>query len=841
MKIGFPVAESMVDESDQLSIVGADGTPIPVDFDVLSRWPDKSVRWVLSTFTAPNEKSSETELSLAIKADDREPADALALTIDEQPTHLEISHGNCALRISTNEQSLFPEVTRNGVEILSTASTMNCLDSDGRPFELVNRCFKIIKKHRLSCEFSVESTLKNAAGQNIHLNLRYKYLTQGILDLDIEIHNPARAQHSRGLWDLGDPKSVLFKSLNLNLVSTAHDTCEIQCEIAREWTTMPADSNALLFQASSGGERWDSVNHCDSQGKVQNRFKGYQLSINDKEVLKGLHAEPTVRILHQQQTSYTLTMPEFWQNFPASIEHTPEALSLGIFPQAHGTPYELQGGEKKTKKIVLSFADDDLEWTHRLATVRMNSDDVIGTNTLRYARNHSNQTAYDKLLHHTLCEKNGIKAKREIIDEYGWRNYGEIYADHEALYHEGEEPFISHYNNQYDPIYGFARQYLLTGDSRWFNLMHDLARHVLDIDIYHTIEDRAEYNNGLFWHTDHYLKAHTASHRTYSQHHYAKDWEGPMGGGPGSEHCYTSGLALYYSLTGDQRAKRAVIKLQQWITFFYEGNGSLLNFFFLLVKRDSKNLLNILRGKNTYRYLYPFDRGVGNYLRALLDCYELDCEKTYIDRVEKIISDTFGPNDDIEERSLENSEENWYYTVFLQEVIRYLDVKRHRNEFDDNFIYAREALLHYASWMLKNETPYLSDPDKLKYANHTWVAQEARKTCIFYAAYRYSIDDREPFRSRAIYFHDYIVEQLQNEPTAAFARIQILLMQCHGPHQLIDTPTDPYPMPPLQNCPPVSAHYSASSFAGCLGRRFYSAVSTFRPGKEINWIKARVA
>ncbi len=44
---------------------------------------------------------------------------------------------------------------------------------------------------------------------------------------------------------------------------------------------------------------------------------------------------------------------------------------------------------------------------------------------------------------------------------------------------------------------------------------NDLARHVSDIDIYHTSEDQAKYNNGLFWHTYHYVDAGKSTHRSY--------------------------------------------------------------------------------------------------------------------------------------------------------------------------------------------------------------------------------------------------------------------------------------------------------------------------------------
>ena len=61
-------------------------------------------------------------------------------------------------------------------------------------------------------------------------------------------------------------------------------------------------------------------------------------------------------------------------------------------------------------------------------------------------------------------------SKREVIDEYGWRNFGDIYADHEAVNHDGPDKFISHYNNQYDFIYGAAVHFLRSGDRRWFRV-----------------------------------------------------------------------------------------------------------------------------------------------------------------------------------------------------------------------------------------------------------------------------------------------------------------------------------------------------------------------------------
>ena len=81
-----------------------------------------------------------------------------------------------------------------------------------------------------------------------------------------------------------------------------------------------------------------------------------------------------------------------------------------------------------------------------------------------------------------------------------------------------------------------------SGDVRWYQLMRDLARHVIDIDIYHTQEDRPAYNGGLFWHTDHYTDAATATHRSYSRANRDTQGGSRYGGGPSNEHNYTTGL-----------------------------------------------------------------------------------------------------------------------------------------------------------------------------------------------------------------------------------------------------------------------------------------------------------
>ena len=41
--------------------------------------------------------------------------------------------------------------------------------------------------------------------------------------------------------------------------------------------------------------------------------------------------------------------------------------------------------------------------------------------------------AYERLVETAIEGAESFVAKREIIDEFGWRHYGDIYGDHEAV------------------------------------------------------------------------------------------------------------------------------------------------------------------------------------------------------------------------------------------------------------------------------------------------------------------------------------------------------------------------------------------------------------------------
>jgi hypothetical protein len=356
-------------------------------------------------------------------------------------------------------------------------------------------------------------------------------------------------------------------------------------------------------------------------------------------------------------------------------------------------------------------------------------------------------------------------AKRERIDEYGWRHFGDLYADHE----NGTEPLltrVSHYNNQYDAVAGLITQALRTGDPRWWVLADDLANHVARIDIYWTDEDKAAYSGGLFWHTTHYLEAGRSTHRTYPRA------PGVSGGGPSNEHCYSTGLLLHYYLTGATLSAAAVKRLADWMIATDDGARAPLPLRWLSHARTG-----YASATNALDYHGP-GRGAANAVQALLNAARLTGAAEYLNKAHEIVQRVGHPEDDIASLTLLDTERRWSYTVMMQTLARYIDALTAQGCGDDHVRYARATLLHYARWMAAHEYPYLDRPQLLEFPTETWAAQDLRKADVFdLAAMQTSdADERRRFVERARYFHRTALETLAARPTRTTTRPVVLLL-----------------------------------------------------------------
>ena len=573
-----------------------------------------------------------------------------------------------------------------------------------------------------------------------------------------------------------------------------------------------------IYQDSSGGENWKSKNHVNRNGEVKNSFRGYRIYSGEKIIAEGNRANPIISVKDGEK-GIAAGVQYFWQNFPKALEINGNSLKVGIFPPYYDDVFELQGGEQKTHSIFMNFNSSSLkatglEWIQSPLIQHASPEWYAQTNAIPYLipeKCDSNEEIVELIQSAIDGEKSFFK-RREIIDEYGWRNFGELYADHEAVpqNHSSRspsavsdelslersscelpamsrglsfQPLVSHYNNQYDCINGALMQFMRSGNPKWFVLADQLCRHVKDIDIYHTDEDRPGFNHGLFWHTEHYLDAQTATHRCFSKNHAPYRNLASYGGGPSLSHNYSSGMLLHYYLTGERPSMEVVLELASFVENTLAIENTLSNRLFQKVKRFKNYLKNRFKEKGFVQIekVYGLDgpgRASGNALNTLLDVLVMTKKDKYLDLAEELLKQCVSPEDNLSQMDLLDSENRWMYTVFLQALGKYLDVAGELPKNSHLWEYARKTLIHYAKWMSENEYLYLEKPEKLEFPNETWAAQDVRKSNVLFNAAKYSEEKlRKLILERAEFLYREAFLQFFKFNTITLTRPIALMMQ----------------------------------------------------------------
>jgi hypothetical protein len=782
--LGIPLPKGTVQAIHQLALMNG-REPITVQLEPLAHWPDGSLRWVHASFLISIDSGQVKDLEL-VKLQEPNATAGHEPAIEQTSDSFVVHTSTGSVVLASN--SLGWQATQPNNP--GTPSTVTLSDEAGLPCTAeADATWKITHKGSVF----VAATLKGQwLKQNNELLAKFAcelriFLETSLIQVELITHNPKRARHPGGLWDLGDPGSVYFRELAIETTLPAKCLAKVTPQATDKEPKIVQLADFNLYQDSSGGENWQSRNHVDANGKITTQFCGYRLSNPNDLVHEGRRANPLISIEYDGGT-LELAVPGFWQNFPTSLRKEENKLTVGLFPQDSKNAYELQGGERKTLRCVMAHSSNSntVAAAYTPLVPMLAPECFEQANAFPWFKANAQPDALGELIAEGLNGNSNFFAKREVIDEFGWRNFGDIFADHETLYQaESDAPFISHYNNQYDAIFGFARQFAMSGDKRWFELMDDLAQHVTDIDIYHTDQDRGEYNNGLFWHTDHYLDAQTATHRTFTCHNDTSSTPGQTGGGPAAEHCYTTGLMYHYLLTGSNSSKNATLELAQWMVTSHEGSGGLLESVLALKNRELPRIKALAKGNLVTTHTYPFTRGTGNYLTTLIDASILEPGSDWLTRAEAVIKNTVHPEDNIANRDLLNIETGWSYLILLSAIARYLQEKRARNQLDEPYQFAAASLLAYANWTQENERPFLADTSQLEFANHTWVAQDIRKAMLmFQAGELVSQPEAESLVNNAHDWLKQVCNTLKSSEERHFSRILVILMQNYGPHMV---------------------------------------------------------
>lgn len=765
LTFGVPFAPGRVTDPSRLTVVG--GTVWPTDVSAVERWPDGSIRWALVDTLGD---VPEPGLDVEVRDDIPRRDDIDRLEIVTTPGTATIRSRRCAVAFDLAHPGL---ITRWLVDDHAGAAFddpfVAVLDGQARPLDV--RFTTLDVEHAGAQRAVVLASGHAAAAGRTVLAIEVRFTVRAgvaAIGVDVGLHNPAAAEHGGGFWELGDPGSVLVRSAAIQ--------CATPAPIARAGLAtdpgQPCDPVALpcrLIQHGSGGDHWQSRVHVNRDGVVAVDEPGYTVDEGGGGRTAGRRARPWLCLEHAGGALH-LTSARFWEVFPKAFEvDAAGRLRIWSLPAATHA-HEIQGGERchfHCWLVVAAAADrPSLAWCQSPSTILPDISAVAiaeGLPALRPAVEGAD-TRYDLLVAAAMDGPDSFAAKREAIDEYGWRHFGDLYADHE----NGDTPgrqLVSHYNNQYDAILGLTLQALRFGDHRWWAQAQDLAWHVARIDVYWTDRDRAAYNGGAFWHTGHYVDAGKSTHRCYPRD------SGLDGGGPSNEHCYAHGLLLHHRLTGDPISRQAVLRLGAWILAMDDGRLARWPLPWLSRAATGGASATVSPG-----YHGP-GRGAANTMLALDHAFRLSGDARFPAKADEILRRVIHPEDDVAARQLLDVERRWSYTVFLQALGRYLWVHDPATA-AARWDYARASLLHYARWMAEHEGCYLDTPEVLEFPTETWAAQDVRKSEVFdLAAYHAaSADERRRFLERARYFHDRSLATLAASPTRTRTRPLVLLL-----------------------------------------------------------------
>jgi hypothetical protein len=777
VRLGIPFPRSKLKDLQQLELINEAGEQLHFQSKITAHWDDQSFRWILIDFLTSIKANQTIQYQLNITSNSRKTNTNKTLGYSENKQEIIVTTGIASFHIDKHNFTPFNKIVTPLSDRVMNGSKTSLVDDSG---ELLVATIEKIRypqqdqDQRLTLEFEGVFKKSKTPFLNFKSSLTF-FVGSALCELDFTLHNPDRAIHPGGFWDMGDPGSKYFKSLAISL--GLPENTETFWKNLEETNFSKLEGEKIrLYQDSSGGENWKHHIHINKEGDSTVKFKGYQLTSDNKTIKEGLRAAPIFQ-MKTDRGHIQATINKFWQNFPKALSHDEGNLNIELFPitMVEGL-HELQGGEKKTHTVLLNFSDQTDAVAEYLTDLNISLPQKYyhQTDAMPWIPESHQPDPLDTIIQEGLTGEDCFFSKREKSDEYGWRNFGELWADHETLEHGTDNSLVSHFNNQYDPIYGFARQYLLTGDKHWFELMDDLAKHVIDIDIYDTENDRPEYNHGLFWHTDHYLDGRHCTHRTHSKQHMAIDHVEQSGGGPGAQHCYSTGLLFHYLLTGERRSHEKVVNLYQWVDGAMEGTGGVLEYLKAALDKFKQAIKCDPQKRDLLIHRYPFTRGTGNYINTILDNYLITTDIDILKKADKVICGTFSCHDDIGARELDNIEKTWSYLIFLQAVFRYVYLSPPDHQVSIEVI---AGLYHYCEWMAKNEEPYLDQKEILVYPNSTWPAQDLRKVMIFQVAEQMFPDNNKIYSKKKGKIQNHIEKELSSLDILKSTRILSILMQ----------------------------------------------------------------
>lgn len=342
IEVGIPFPEGAVRSLDSLALYSRDGSYVPCAFAETLRWRDGTLRWGLLRFLASDD-------SFLLRTG----------PIQESQPVIRITKGENELKVDTGAASFSLSRQRLVLTCGSVSSNPQLLiDQRGRACSFRIDTLEIEHHGTVSATLLLRGELARRGGRTFcrgECRITF-WAGTALTRIEFTLWNQNAARHKGGLWDLGDPGSVFFRSFHFSFTipDSGDQSRRFYLSIEPGGRIVESGSGPLsIHQSSSGGDNWRSLAHVDRNNNLTPKFQGYRETV-DSSVSMGLRANPAV-VSRDQLISAAFALEDFWERFPSRLEIGPGFVSVEPFPHADSQEFELQGGEKATFRVWADF------------------------------------------------------------------------------------------------------------------------------------------------------------------------------------------------------------------------------------------------------------------------------------------------------------------------------------------------------------------------------------------------------------------------------------------------------------------------------------------------------
>lgn len=549
---GVPFGQGILRDDDSTALLAANGQQLPLQTEVLSRWADGSVRWLLLDFCVnlrPHEKQS------------------LALRYDNSVRRAAVADG---VRVLSSEDSI---VLRTGpMQAVLSRSHFRLLDD-------------VRLDRNQDGEFSESERITGGQGAGIVLSTpdgETFTADQATAQATVEQNGPLRAcvrwegQHvsQRGAMfryvvRIHAFRGQPFLKMHYTFVNDHQPALMAQIESLVLMFTLRDTEQVKYVTDGKSSSAGRLVQIDDRSYALDGRLTGQRA--------RGWIAQGSER------AGMAVGVREFWQNWPKGLQQKPGELHIEICPDfpsgqyddkpldeecrlyyyLRGGVYSFKIGVARTHELWATFfpgAPDAARLTEffdatEKPLLAQCAPEYVGTTEAmgRFPPADPDRFGgYDHWMN-TFFDRHLVD--RDRFREYGMLNNGDWYNTN----------WDSWGNLEYDTSRIWFQQYLRTGDRRYFDRAEQAAQHYIDVDIVHAVNPLVQAYPGSVNMQPGQIWAHSVGH---TGGYYARYVDGkyqaeaplrqkgaPQVGFWDHGHVWIGGVFDAYLLTGDRRAR----------------------------------------------------------------------------------------------------------------------------------------------------------------------------------------------------------------------------------------------------------------------------------------------